>query len=282
MHGGAARAAGTAWVIGLCIAGLAGGAWANEPADPKTGASFRTQSNTATIPQATAVALLREYASAYGAHDIERLGRTWRMNPLDRTMVSHMFREYRDLAISVEPRDLRSSLAEPTLDFDQQISIARTRSGATPLRAYMSRRVSGDWFIARLEVRRGPSIGVPTLAAQSRSEQTRRQFPSGVLQELQEAIQAQDIERVSQVWVMNSAERAALENLFSRATDTANRLVLRGRLIGDTQATLDFDQRFRAADSLRIERTLARTELRAHFAQDPRGQWYISKVTPRS
>jgi hypothetical protein len=286
------RSTGVARLVGVCTAaictaalctlGPAASALAQDGAQAKSGGGLRGPSSAGSIPEATAIALLREYEAAYASHDIERLSRTWRMNPLDRTMVTHMFREYRDLAIGLELGALRSSTVEPTLDFDQQISVARTRTGATPLRAHMARRVTGDWFITRLEVRRGPSIGVPTLAAQSRSEETRRQFPSGVLQEFQEAIQAQDIDRVSRIWVMNNAERAALESLFDRTPDTTSRVVLRGRMIGDTQATLDFDQRFRAASSLRIERTLARTELRAHFARDDRGEWYISKVTPRS
>ena len=270
----------------LAIGALASTATAAESDPPKEqskpGASFQAGKAPDMIPRETALSLIREYASAYGSHDIERLARAWRMNPLDRTAVNHMFREYRDLSISVDPGQLGLAAGQPALDFEQQISRARMRTGATPLRAHMNQRDDGNWYISRLEVRRTPSIGVPSLAAQSRGPDTRRRFPSGILQEYQEALESRDIERVGQVWAMEPSERTALGSLLQRSTDATSRVVVRGLVVGNRQAMLDFDQQFLGGSTFPIERTLANSQLRAYFAQNERGEWYISRVVPRA
>jgi len=102
--------------------------------------------------------------------------------------------------------------------------------------------------------------------------------PIGALREFREAFEAQDVERLASVWLMNPEERSAVESLFLREGNTSFRLELRGDLEGDDRATIDFDQSFAAAPAP-PQRGLDR--LRAQVSSTEDGRWIIVQITSR-
>ena len=144
-----------------------------------------------------------------------------------------------------------------------------TSNTAVELQAQLVKRSGGEWVIVRL----GRSSALSPTALSLVGDE------AGVhkaLREYERALEQRDLQRLSRVWVMNPAERAAISRFFDESPGLDVEIEPGELTIRGDQATLLFHQRFRGA-TLPIPAKRARPGARRSLgSHDGVGTWELS------